>query len=132
MSDFATNVGNTFCWHELYCANAEDGVNFYSQAFGWGQESMDMGEMGTYRMLTNNGMTVAGVFGTANVPDMADVPPHWSIYIAVDDVDAKVAQCQALGATLMVGPMDVPTVGRMALMKDPLGATFWVFKGQGE
>ncbi|HMS54558.1 MAG TPA: VOC family protein [Fimbriimonadaceae bacterium] len=132
MSDFATNVGNTFCWHELYCANAEEGVKFYTEAFGWGTESMDMGPMGTYPMLNANGMSVAGVFGTAAHADMADVPPHWAIYIAVDDVDAKLAHCQSLGAMLLVGPMDVPTVGRMALMKDPVGATFWLFKGQSE
>jgi len=56
-----------------------------------------------------------------------DVPPHWAIYMAVDDVDAKVEEAVGLGSTLVVPAMDVPTVGRMALMSDPQGAHFWFF-----
>jgi len=56
------------------------------------------------------------------------VPPHWAVYIGVDDVDARLAKCVELGATVLVEPMDVQTVGRMALIQDPQGATFWLFK----
>jgi predicted enzyme related to lactoylglutathione lyase len=82
----------------------------------------------TYKMLVANGKAVAGCWGTQDTPGMENVPPHWAVYIAVDDVDARLAKCQELGANLLHGPMDIPTVGRMALVQDPQGATFWLFK----
>lgn len=91
---------------------------------------MDMGPMGTYHMLTRGGIAVAGVVSTDN-PQMSDVPPHWSTYLAVDDVDAKLAKCVELGAKIVVPAMDVPTVGRMGLIQDPQGAHIWLFKGEG-
>ena len=121
-------VGRTFVWHEVYGPSAQVAIDFYTKALDWGTQTMDMGEQGTYTMLVANGMPVAGVMGTEAVPDMADVRPHWSTYIAVDDVDARASKCVSLGASILVPAMDVPSVGRMALLQDPQGATFWLFK----
>jgi uncharacterized protein len=128
MDQFTATVGNTFVWHEVYGASAEAAADFYTRTLGWGVQEMDMGEMGTYKMLTVNGVAVAGIQGTAGNPMMEGVPPHWAIYVAVDDVDARMAKCTDAGATVLVPPMDIPTVGRMALIQDPQGASFWLFK----
>jgi predicted enzyme related to lactoylglutathione lyase len=125
----ALNSGRTFVWHEVYGADAQTSIDFYTKALDFGSEAMDMGEMGKYHMLTRNGIPVCGVHGTVGNPQMADVPPHWSTYLSVDDVDARVAKCQELGATLVVPAMDIPTIGRMALISDPQGAHVWLFKG---
>lgn len=118
--------GQTFVWHELYTPNAPSSIDFYTKVLGLGTQEMDMGPNGTYKMLTKNGAPICGVFPT-NTPEMADVPPHWSVYYSVDDVDASLAKAQEHGATVLVPPMDVPTVGRMVLIKDPQGATLWLF-----
>ena len=128
IDQFTTAVGRTFVWHELYGASSQASVDFYTQALGWETETMDMGDMGSYTMFKANGQNVAGVLGTSEQPHLADVPPHWATYIGVDDVDARLAKCVSLGASVLVEPMDVPTVGRMALLQDPQGATFWIFK----
>jgi len=119
--------GQTFVWHEIYSANSDAIIDFYTKALDFGTMEMPMGEMGTYKMLTRGGQPVCGVQGTEGT-HMEMMPPHWSTYISVDDVDARLALCVDLGATIMVEPMDVPTVGRMALIKDPNGATVWLFK----
>lgn len=80
-----------------------------------------------YTMLKVNGTSVAGVMETTG-PDMEHVPPHWAVYHAVDDVDARVAKCVELGATIVVPAMDVPNVGRMCLICDPQGAHLWLYK----
>ena len=129
MEQHAIAVGSTFVWHELYAAEAQPAIDFYSKTLGWETEGMDMGEMGTYTMFKVNGTNVGGIMPTAGNPDMANVPPHWSIYISVDDVDARVAKAVENGATVLVPAMDIPTVGRMCLIKDPVGATVWFFKG---
>jgi hypothetical protein len=59
-------------------------------------------------------------------PDAPPMPPAWGAYVTVDDVDATLAKCSALGGKVLVPPMDVPTVGRMAVIQDPQGATISV------
>lgn len=93
-----------------------------------GVEKMDMGEMGTYTMLSRDGQAVCGAIGTKDDSRMAEVPPHWAVYMAVDDVDARLEKVQANGGEIVVAAMDIPTVGRMALIKDPQGAHLWLFK----
>ena len=50
------------------------------------------------------------------------MPGQWFAYLAVDDVDARVAEATAAGAELMRPIFDVPGVGRIAILKDPTGA----------
>lgn len=123
------NGGRTFVWHEVYGASSQASIDFYTEALDFGTTEMKMEEMGgfTYKMLTRNGLPVAGVLGTSEMEQMQDVPPHWATYISVDNVDARLEKCTSLGATVMVPPMDVPSVGRMALIKDPQGAVVWIF-----
>jgi uncharacterized protein len=127
MDQHALTTGRTFVWHEVYAPDADAAVNFYTQALGFGTQEMSMGEMGSYKMLTIDGTPICGVLST-NCPEMQGVPPHWATYLAVDDVDARLAKCLELGATQVVPPMDVPTVGRMTLISDPQGAHIWLFK----
>lgn len=124
----ALALGRAFPWHEVYAPDADATVDFYTKALGMGVENFQMEGMPTYRMLTVNGTAVAGVISTKSLP-MPNVPPHWAAYFAVDDVDARIAKCKELGATVLVEPMDVPTIGRMALISDPQGAVIWLFKG---
>ena len=61
---------------------------------------------------------------------MENVPPHWNVYFNVDDVDASVRQAEELGAKTLAPAMDVPGVGRMAMMADPQGAAFGILEGE--
>jgi predicted enzyme related to lactoylglutathione lyase len=127
MDQHALNSGSTFVWHELYTANVKSSIDFYTNVLGFETQEMTMEGMGTYTMLTKNGHGVAGMMDIS-VPDMAQVPPHWAVYLAVDDVDARCAKAVEAGAKVLVPAMDVPTVGRMSLIQDPNGATLWLFK----
>lgn len=85
-----------------------------------------MGEMGTYHMLKVNGASLAGIMSTTDGPAKG-APTHWSVYLAVDNVDERVSKCVGLGASVVVPAMDVPDVGRMALIADPQGAHLWLY-----
>ena len=50
------------------------------------------------------------------------MPEFWMAYIAVDDVDKRVAKAKKAGATIVREPFDVPGVGRIAILKQPGGA----------
>jgi predicted enzyme related to lactoylglutathione lyase len=49
-------------------------------------------------------------------------------YIATDDTDATVSKAQELGGSTVIEAMDIPNVGRIAVLKDPVGAVFGVIK----
>lgn len=127
MSEHAVAAGTTFPWHELYTPDGAAARSFYSSVFGWATQDFEH-EMGAYPVFVANGMPVAGMMQTTGNPDLKDVPPHWTIYIAVEDVDATVSKVQSLGGSVTVPAMDVPNVGRMAMLSDPQGAMFWVYR----
>jgi hypothetical protein len=67
------------------------------------------------------------VAGLMALPD-ASVPPLWQPYVAVEDADATTAKAKELGASTLMGPMDIPNVGRIAVLRDPQGAVFGIIK----
>lgn len=129
MDDFTKAVGETFVWHELYSPDVSGSKSFYTQLFGWGTSEMET-PGGTYTMWKKGETSIGGCM-SLQAPEMEGVPPHWTIYIAVDNVDAKIDKAVSMGGSLMVPAMDLPGIGRMALLSDPHGATFWVYTPAG-
>ncbi|MBL1149006.1 MAG: VOC family protein [Armatimonadetes bacterium] len=127
LDQHALAAGRAFPWHELYVPDVAAAVDFYSKVFDMGSDTMPMGDGAPYTMLSVNGVSIAGVMST-NSPEMPNVPPHWAIYMTVDDVDARLAKVTENGGTVVVPPMDIPNVGRMALIADPQGAHIWLYK----
>ncbi len=121
--------GKAFVWHELDTADQSASIEFYTTALDFGTIDMEMGEMGTYRMLTRNGSPVCGVTTSKEV-GAGDTHSNWATYVSVDNVDARLEICLALGAKLINPAHDVPTVGRMALITDPQGAYVWLFQSE--
>ena len=114
-----------FVWDELGTSDADGAQRFYEQVFGW--TTNDMGpDYGGYRIF-NRGET--GIAGLMQLQD-ASIPPHWQPYVAVEDVDATVAKAGELGAATLAEPMDVPEVGRIAILRDAQGATFGILRPQ--
>ena len=116
-----------FVWDELGTTDADAAQRFYETVFGW--TTSDMGsEYGGYRIF-NVGDT--GIAGLMAFPD-SQMKPHWQPYVAVGDPDATVAKANELGGSPLMEPMDVPNVGRIAVIRDPQGATFGIIKPQPE
>jgi len=67
------------------------------------------------------------VCGMMQTPDK-NMPSFWNTYFSVTDCDATVNKAKTLGATILMGPQDIPTVGRFAVLKDPCDAVFSVIK----
>ena len=121
----ATQTHGVFSWNELTTSDPAAAAAFYSQLFGW-RVSDPMPEMGDYHLATLGDTMVAGIM--APPPDSAPMPPQWGSYVTVDDADQAAERAVALGGKVLVPPMDVPTVGRMAVLQDPQGAVFSVMK----
>lgn len=119
-----------FIWDELMTTDVDDAKRFYGEVFGWSSNDMDMGDMGTYTMFKRAGD--ADVGGLMRIPEGVEAPPNWLVYIATGDVDATVARATELGGTVIQEGMDIENVGRLAVLQDPAGAVFGVFKPSGQ
>jgi predicted enzyme related to lactoylglutathione lyase len=111
----------TFCWNELMTRDVERAKRFYADTIGWSFEPMAMPGGGTYWCAMQDGKPAAGLF-SLDGPEFAGVPESWMSYIAVDDVDSRVAKAVKAGAKLMKPLFDVPGVGRIAILMEPGGA----------
>jgi uncharacterized protein len=115
----------SFYWNELMARDVEQARNFYGSTIGWTFEAMPMPD-GTYWVAKMDDEPVAGIFPMSG-PDFAGVPENWLAYLAVDDVDAVLEAAKAAGAKVVREPFDVPTVGRVAIVQAPGGATIaWI------
>ncbi|WP_370867960.1 DUF1428 family protein [Phenylobacterium sp.] len=122
-----SNKAGDFIWYELLTTDAEAAQAFYGQVLPWtfadsGQADMD------YRIISAPEHDVAGLM--AITPEMAEhgATATWLPYLAVDDVDATTAALARKGGAVQMAAMDVPMVGRMAMVADPQGATLYVMK----
>ncbi len=114
---------------DLTTPDTDAAQQFYAALFGWDFESLDTGNPDMpYIMGRQGGKDVAGMMKLT--PEMASggMPPVWSTYITVDDVDAETKKAKDLGATVFSEPMDVMSAGRMSVLADPQGAMFCLWQ----
>ena len=110
-------------WHELYAGDGEkSAMDFYGGQFGWTTDStMDMGEMGTYRLFATGGDGAVG--GMMDRPAQMPVSA-WQYYFNVDAIDAAAERVAANGGKVIMGPMEVPNAMWVLQGVDPQGAHF--------
>jgi len=120
-----------FVWHELNTSDPAGAQAFYTTLVGWDTKTGPIAEM-PYTEWVNGGTSVGGVMQLPEETKAAGAPPHWLAYVAVPSVDDTTAQAQSLGSTVMAGPMDIPDVGRIAVLQDPQGAVFAVYTPSGD
>ena len=123
----AERVGEpgAICWLELATSDVVKARAFYTGIFGWGmKEPTDPGM--PYTEIQRGGQSIGGIYPKG--PEMAQVPPNWSVYFQVADCEASASKAKSLGGTLVVPPKEIPKVGRFAVIQDPQGATFSIFQ----
>lgn len=116
---------SNFIWYELLTNDPAAAATFYGVLLGWTatdshQEGMD------YRILNMNGVGVGGLMALPPGAAESGMQPCWLGYVSVADVDKSVTSIRAAGGAEHMPAMDVPKVGRMAMVADPQGATLYV------
>lgn len=115
----ASTTKNRFVWYDLMSTDKETSLAFFTALFGWSTADHDMGEMGTYTVVEAGGASFGGVMSMAPSEGHAS---HFIGYVYTDDVDAVAARAPELGGAVPYPPMDIPGVGRFAVLQDPMGA----------
>jgi uncharacterized protein len=112
-------------WSELMTTDTKKAETFYDAVVGWTSEPEPHSPHPYVQFKRHGG---GGVAGLMERPAGMNMPPFWSMYIAVPNLDETVAQVKRLGGSEMSGVITVPTVGRMQMLKDPQGAAFYVIQ----
>jgi predicted enzyme related to lactoylglutathione lyase len=119
-----------FVWQELMTEDTASAGTFYSKVVGWHAQPSAVDQS-----YTQFGIGSAFYAGMMKVPDearAAGAKPQWLPYIGAADVEATVAAAERLGGTVKRAAHDIPTIGRFAILADPQGAAFAVFKPASE
>jgi predicted enzyme related to lactoylglutathione lyase len=124
MNPFETH--GAFSWSELMTSDPKAACDFYAKLFGWKVETMDMGN-GPYHVLKVGDAAIGGIMG--NRPGTpADMPPMWGCYVTVSNLDETIGAAKRLGGSVLMEPVEVKTVGRMAVIRDAQGAALSVIQ----
>lgn len=118
-----TGEPGAFAWTEVNTRDKAKTAGFLSKVFGYEARKMEGMDYDTLHL---GDQTAGGVLQMdAHWP--ADVPPHWMVYLAVEDTDAACARVKELGGKVYVPAFDTP-YGRISVVEDPQGAVFSVIK----
>ena len=128
MTNIDKHAPGNFCWVELATTDQAAATDFYAKIFGWSANNIPMGPDGVYTIFELEGRAAAA--GCMLRPEQLSrgVPPHWNLYIAVENADATAARSAQLGGTVLAPPFDVFDAGRMAALQDPTGAAFCIWQ----
>ena len=107
--------------------DADGAQKFYADVVGWTIAPSGIAGTGDYRILT--APDGEGVGGLMTLPGGAPMKPGWFCYIGVQDVDSTAERIKSLGGSVHMGPLDMPAVGRLAMVADPRGMVFYILSG---
>lgn len=118
----AASEPGKFVWHDLTTDDPASSKKFYTALLGW--EYTETTVLGRpYSVARLGKKAVAGIH-TPNPERTGKTPSHWLSYISVADVDATVTKARAEGGAVLAGPVEVGSIGRAAVLRDPQGAPF--------
>ncbi len=113
-------------WVELATRDTQVAREFYAALLGWQytESPIPVANSGNYIEISAGDTRYGGILPMN--AEWGDMPPHWSIYVMVPDVDACCASAKELGGSNPVPAFDAPGVGRIAMVTDPTGANCYV------
>src|SRR5262249_8689879 len=121
-----------FIWYDVMTSDTKAATAFYSDVIGWDAQEHAMPDNRTYTVFSKGPAMVAGLMAIPEELCADGAKPCWSGYVATDNVDADAARVAAAGGAIKRPPTDIPNVGRFAVVADPGGAVFLLFKPNTE
>jgi uncharacterized protein len=112
-------------WYELMTTDPAAAEPFYKKVVGWTSAPFDASPT-PYTTFKRSGD--AQVAGLMKRPEGMNMPPFWAMYVAVPKLDEAVAHIKRLKGSELSEVIEVPTVGRLQMMKDPQGAAFYIIE----
>ncbi len=108
-----------FVWGDLFTAEPEAAIDFYTRLFRWTTETYGEGD-NTYTILFNGDHPIAGVV-QRDAPADAPVRARWLGYVSVSNISEAVKKAEYLGGKVLVSSREMPDRGELAIVADPEG-----------
>lgn len=115
---------NHFIYADLSTYDLKTAIKFYATVFDW--EYYNSGEDYWIAFIKNKEAT--GLYETPQKFQEMNMPSFWMSYIQVNSVEETVALARALGGIVELVDLEA-SIGKIALIRDPLGAGFTVYEG---
>ena len=112
-------------WYELMTTDMKAAEAFYKKVVGWDAAPF-AGSPQPYTIFNRSGQIPVG--GVMTRPEGMNAPPFWAMYVGVPKLEDAVAHIKRLGGDAVSPVIEVPTIGRMQMMKDPQGALFYIYE----
>lgn len=117
-------------WVELATTDQSAAKVFYGSLFGWSWDDTDLGNGNFYSVARLKDKSAAAVYTEIEDEVKMGIPPHWTTYITVDDIEATAEKVNPAGGHVLVPPMDIFEMGRMAVISDPIGGVVGLWQAQ--
>jgi predicted enzyme related to lactoylglutathione lyase len=125
-----SDMTGKFAWYEYMGDDREAATDFYTHVVGW--TAKDAGMPGfPYELLSVGDTMVGGIMDIPAEAKAMGAKPCWMSYIWVEDVDAAARKLTAAGGKVWKEPADIPGIGRFAVVADPYGGGFMLFRDHG-
>ncbi len=120
-------MGNPFVYVELHASDTKKAQEFYGAMFDWEFEDIET-PMGPYTFIKPGDGTPGGLAALNG----GNGGSHWLSYINVEDIDAATEKATSLGAELLQGKTQVPSMGWFTVLADPNGAKIALWQSAPE
>jgi len=115
-------MGNPVLQFQILSKNPEATGKFYAELFSWNIGASD--GMGYRRIETGSAEGIQG--GIWPAPPQA--PSFVQLFVGVTDLRVSVEHATKLGAKLLVPPTALPDGGQVAILQDPMGLPFALWR----
>lgn len=122
-----TEIGR-FCWLDLAASDAERARVFYAGLFGWSAYDREANG-GVFTRLRLGERNIGSLYQLQRAHLERGVPSHWTPYVQVVDVVATVRRAAMAGAQVLVPPLRIDGLARIAIIVDPVGAHVGLWQG---
>jgi predicted enzyme related to lactoylglutathione lyase len=115
-------MGNPVLQFQIISKDPESTGRFYSELFGWSVNAEN--PMGYRRIHTGSTDGIHG--GIWPAPPQA--PNFVQLFVEVDNVSVAVQKAEAMGAKVLIQPTTLPEGDEMAVLHDPQGMSFGIWR----
>jgi hypothetical protein len=115
-------MGRPVVQWQIITRNPDRLADFYGKLFGW---EIHANNALNYRMVDTG--SEKGIDGGI-WPAPPEAPGFVQLFVEVEDVAASVAQVTALGGSVLIPPSPLPDGDELAIVRDPEGISFGVYR----
>jgi predicted enzyme related to lactoylglutathione lyase len=127
MADQDQAALGTIAWVDMQTPDLDKAKRFYGELLGWSFVGGDDPKTQFYTTAQIRGRRVAGI---SKLPSQSKTRPAWTVYLATENAEDTARRIKDAGGTVLMPPMDVMELGRMAILADPTGANFGIWQAK--